>query len=194
MIPRDYQQAAVAAVYDHLWTQDVNPWVLIPTAGGKTPVMAMICKDATTRWNGRVLVLADVKELLEQTADKLTRVCPRTSFRHLLRRPEASGPTRTGRRRRRLVGLPAERAPIRAAKVTCASPRSPERGWHDPCAVGRWLPVVGISRSERQLRSRRGSATAPCPPNRDCAARGDVVSRDHGRPGADQPRPLPAAP
>lgn len=108
--------------------------------------------------------------------------------------PEASGPTRTGRRRRRLVGLPAERAPIRAAKVTCASPRSPERGWHDPCAVGRWLPVVGISRSERQLRSRRGSATAPCPPNRDCAARGDVVSRDHGRPGADQPRPLPAAP
>jgi DNA repair protein RadD len=80
MILRDYQQAAVAAVYDHLRRRDDNPCVVIPTAGGKTPVMATICRDAVTRWNGRVLVLAHVKELLEQTADKLRHVCPEVPF------------------------------------------------------------------------------------------------------------------
>ncbi len=80
MILREYQQAAVAAVYDHLRTRDDNPCVVIPTAGGKTPVMATICKDAVTRWNGRVLVLAHVKELLEQTADKLNTICPEVRF------------------------------------------------------------------------------------------------------------------
>src|SRR5262249_53491459 len=33
-----------------------------------------------SRWNGRVLVLAHVKELLEQTADKLRLVCPEVCF------------------------------------------------------------------------------------------------------------------
>lgn len=77
---RPYQEAAKAAVYDHLRTRDDNPCVVIPTAGGKTPLMASICKDAVGLWNGRVLILAHVKELLEQTADKLTHVCPEVSF------------------------------------------------------------------------------------------------------------------
>jgi len=80
MILRDYQHAAVAAVYDHLRTRDDNPCVVIPTAGGKTPVIATICKDAVERWSGRVLVLAHVKELLEQTANKLRAVCPEVPF------------------------------------------------------------------------------------------------------------------
>jgi len=80
MILRDYQYAAVEAVYDHLRTRDDNPCVVIPTAGGKTPVIATICKDAVGRWGGRVLVLAHVKELLEQAADKLRAVCPEVPF------------------------------------------------------------------------------------------------------------------
>ncbi len=80
MILRDYQHAAVEAVYDHLRTRDDNPCVVIPTAGGKTPVIATICKDAVGRWSGRVLVLAHVKELLEQAADKLRTVCPEVPF------------------------------------------------------------------------------------------------------------------
>lgn len=80
MILRDYQHAAVEAVYDHLRARDDNPCVVIPTAGGKTPVIATICKDAVGRWGGRVLVLAHVKELLEQTADKLRAVCPEVPF------------------------------------------------------------------------------------------------------------------
>jgi DNA repair protein RadD len=73
---RDYQHEAVQAVYGHLRTRDDNPCVVLPTAAGKTPVMAQICKDAATLWDGRVLVLAHVKELLEQTARTLSEMAP----------------------------------------------------------------------------------------------------------------------
>ena len=71
---RPYQSAAVEAVYRHLRDHDDNPVVVIPTGGGKTPVMAAICDDAANKWSGRVLVLAHVKELLEQTAGTLQRM------------------------------------------------------------------------------------------------------------------------
>lgn len=77
---RPYQRECVDAVYDHLRTRDDNPCAVVPTAGGKTPIMATICKDAIGRWDGRVLILAHVKELLEQTADKLRAVCPEVDF------------------------------------------------------------------------------------------------------------------
>jgi DNA repair protein RadD len=77
---RPYQREAVEAVYAYLRTHDDNPVVVIPTAGGKTPIMATICKDAVGRWNGRELILAHVKELLEQAADKLRQVCPEVRF------------------------------------------------------------------------------------------------------------------
>jgi DNA repair protein RadD len=73
---RPYQTEAVAAVYDHLRRRDDHPCVVIPTAGGKTPVMATICRDAVQQWDGRVLILAHVKELLEQAADKLHAMAP----------------------------------------------------------------------------------------------------------------------
>lgn len=38
--------------------------------------LSAICKDTVTRWDGRVLILAHVKELLEQTTDKLRDICP----------------------------------------------------------------------------------------------------------------------
>ncbi|MCX5683387.1 MAG: DEAD/DEAH box helicase family protein, partial [Planctomycetota bacterium] len=68
---RPYQDATVAAVYGFLRCRDDNPCVVIPTAGGKTPVMATMCRDAVEKWNGRVLILAHVKELLEQAVEKL---------------------------------------------------------------------------------------------------------------------------
>ena len=73
---RPYQQQAVEAVYEFLRTRDDNPCVVIPTAGGKTPVMATICRDAVQHWSGRVLILAHVRELLEQAAEKLHLVAP----------------------------------------------------------------------------------------------------------------------
>src|SRR6516165_5752626 len=80
LLLRPYQEAAKAAVYDYLRARDDNPCVVIPTAGGKTPVIASLCKDAVGLWGGRVLILAHVKELLEQTADKLLKVCPEIRF------------------------------------------------------------------------------------------------------------------
>ena len=77
---RPYQQESVASVYEHLRTRDDNPCVVIPTGGGKTPVMATICRDAVKNWQGRVLILAHVKELLEQSAEKLQQVCPEVKF------------------------------------------------------------------------------------------------------------------
>lgn len=73
---RPYQVEAVEAVYRHLREREDNPCVVIPTGGGKTPVIATICRDAVQGWNGRVLILAHVKELLEQARDKLDQVCP----------------------------------------------------------------------------------------------------------------------
>jgi len=73
---RPYQAEAIGAVYEHLRTRDDNPCVVIPTAGGKTPVMATICRDAVQKWDGRVLILAHVKELLEQAVDKLHAMAP----------------------------------------------------------------------------------------------------------------------
>ncbi|RMF99701.1 MAG: hypothetical protein D6741_08075, partial [Planctomycetota bacterium] len=73
---RAYQQAAVDAVYAHLRSREDNPAVVLPTAAGKTFVIARMVTDAVSRWNGRVLVLAHVMELLEQNAEKIRRLCP----------------------------------------------------------------------------------------------------------------------
>jgi DNA repair protein RadD len=77
---RPYQRQCVDAVYQHLRSRDDNPCAVVPTGGGKSPIMATICKDAVEQWDGRVLILAHVKELLEQTADKLRAVCPEVEF------------------------------------------------------------------------------------------------------------------
>lgn len=68
---RDYQQEAVNACYNHLRTRTDNPCIVIPTGGGKTPVLAQICLDATLEWSGRVAVVSHVKELLEQSVRHL---------------------------------------------------------------------------------------------------------------------------
>lgn len=73
---RPYQQEAVTAVYNHLRTRDDNPCVVLPTGTGKSLVIARIVQDAVN-WKGRVLILAHVKELLEQNADKIRKLCPK---------------------------------------------------------------------------------------------------------------------
>lgn len=73
---RDYQQQAIDSVYEYLRGHEDNPCIVIPTGGGKTPVIAQICKDAVDLWGGRVLIIAHVKELLEQTMEKLDLIAP----------------------------------------------------------------------------------------------------------------------
>ncbi|MBX3363998.1 MAG: DEAD/DEAH box helicase family protein [Phycisphaeraceae bacterium] len=73
---RPYQREAVDAVWKHISTSDTNPAIVLPTGSGKTHVIAELCRDAVQRWNGRVAVLAHVKELLEQAAGKLRAAAP----------------------------------------------------------------------------------------------------------------------
>ena len=73
---RPYQNEAKAALYDFLRTKDSNPCVVIPTAGGKSLCIASVVADAVNVWHGRVLILAHVKELVEQNAKEIQNLCP----------------------------------------------------------------------------------------------------------------------
>ena len=73
---RTYQQEAVDSVYRHMRARRDNPCVVLPTGAGKSILMATICKDAALKWRGRALILAHVKELLEQTAGTLRKIAP----------------------------------------------------------------------------------------------------------------------
>jgi DNA repair protein RadD len=73
---RPYQEETVQAVYRYLREHDDNPCAVLPTAAGKSVVLARIANDAATLWDGRVLILAHVQELLEQNADKIAKLAP----------------------------------------------------------------------------------------------------------------------
>jgi DNA repair protein RadD len=74
---RPYQRAACDSVHqffiDH--GADVNPCVVIPTGGGKTPVMAMLCAELIAN-GARVLIMAHVQELVQQTYNRLVSTMP----------------------------------------------------------------------------------------------------------------------
>jgi len=73
---RPYQQAAVEAAYRYLRTRNGNPCIVLPTGTGKSYVIAKMVSDAVQQWGGRVLVLAHVKELLEQNHEKIMDHAP----------------------------------------------------------------------------------------------------------------------
>ncbi len=69
---RYYHQEAVQSAYDYMSSKPgKNPCVVLPTGAGKTLCIAKFCTDVIG-WGGRVLVLAHVKELLEQSAKKIS--------------------------------------------------------------------------------------------------------------------------
>ena len=73
---RDYQSDAKNALYDYLRKKNGNPCVVIPTAGGKSICIASVAADAVNLWHGRVLILAHVKELVDQNSKELKGLCP----------------------------------------------------------------------------------------------------------------------
>jgi len=68
---RAYQKQAVDACYKYLKEKDGNSCIVLPTGSGKSVVLAQICNDAVSLWDGRVLVLTHVQELIEQNAGKI---------------------------------------------------------------------------------------------------------------------------
>lgn len=77
MQPRPYQAEAIDALDQHIRTKDNNPCVVLPTAAGKSPVMAWAIQRWKTEYPPlRVIVLAHVKELVEQNAAKMAAIWP----------------------------------------------------------------------------------------------------------------------
>lgn len=72
---RGYQSAAVGAVWNYLRERSGNPCVSIPTGGGKSPVIAQLCKDAIA-WRGRVSIVTHRKELIEQNFRHIETLMP----------------------------------------------------------------------------------------------------------------------
>jgi len=76
MEARWYQSEAVDSVWNHLCNKPGNPAIVLPTGAGKSLCIAMICRDAIEKFNGRVIVLAHRKELLIQNAGKVKALLP----------------------------------------------------------------------------------------------------------------------
>lgn len=73
--PRQYQIDAFNAVKTFLEYREGNPCVVLPTGAGKTILIVLLCQWVAS-WGGRVLILAHVRELLQQAADKLNAMAP----------------------------------------------------------------------------------------------------------------------
>ena len=77
MTPRPYQSAALDALDAHLNTSATNPCVVLPTGAGKSPVIAWAIQRYKIAYPSfRCIVLAHVKELVAQNADKLKTIWP----------------------------------------------------------------------------------------------------------------------
>jgi DNA repair protein RadD len=80
VILRPYQTAAVQATWDYMSCADGNPAIVIPTAGGKSLVIAETARQAVQQWDARVGIVAGVKELVTQNAAKLPTIWPEADY------------------------------------------------------------------------------------------------------------------
>lgn len=77
IIPRDYQRRVVDSLYAYFEHRTGNPIVIAPTGSGKSVIPAIFCQEVLARWpNQRFMVLAHVKELLQQNYEKIVTVWP----------------------------------------------------------------------------------------------------------------------
>jgi DNA repair protein RadD len=74
---RPYQRAAIEALYDYFAASSGNPLVVIPTAGGKSVVIAGFIREAIAAYaETRVLVLTHQRELISQNFMAMLRAWP----------------------------------------------------------------------------------------------------------------------
>jgi len=69
---RPYQQAAIDAIYGYFAERTGHPLIVIPTAGGKSLVMAAFIEGVLRAWpDQRILVVTHVRELITQNHAEL---------------------------------------------------------------------------------------------------------------------------
>lgn len=74
---RPYQQAAIAAIYDYYGEKSGNCCVVIPTAGGKSLVMAAFIEGVLKAWpDQRILIVTHVRELIAQNHAEMIGLWP----------------------------------------------------------------------------------------------------------------------
>jgi DNA repair protein RadD len=74
---RPYQQAAIAAIYGYFQNHKGNPLVVIPTAGGKSLVMAAFIEGVLKAWpDQRILIVTHVRELIAQNHAEMIGLWP----------------------------------------------------------------------------------------------------------------------
>ena len=75
MIPRQYQLDAFNAVKVFMEYREGNPLVVMPTASGKSIIVAMLCEWLAS-FDLRVMVVTHSMELIEQNAQKISTLAP----------------------------------------------------------------------------------------------------------------------
>lgn len=77
LIPRDYQRRAIDSLYEYFQHRTGNPLIIAPTGSGKSVLPAIFFQEVLARWpSQRFMVLAHVRELLEQNHEKIVTVWP----------------------------------------------------------------------------------------------------------------------
>jgi DNA repair protein RadD len=74
---RPYQNAAISSIYSYFKTNKGNPLVVIPTAGGKSLVMASFIEGVLKAWpDQRMLIVTHVRELIAQNHAEMIGLWP----------------------------------------------------------------------------------------------------------------------
>ena len=74
---RPYQQAAIAAIYEYYHQKSGNCCIVIPTAGGKSLVMAAFIEGVLKSWpDQRILIVTHVRELIAQNHAEMLGLWP----------------------------------------------------------------------------------------------------------------------
>ena len=74
---RPYQNAAISSIYGYFQNNNGNPLVVIPTAGGKSLVMAAFIEGVLKVWpDQRILIVTHVRELIAQNHAEMIGLWP----------------------------------------------------------------------------------------------------------------------
>ena len=77
LILRPYQQAAIGTIYAYFVDHKGNPLIVIPTAGGKSLVMAAFIEGVLKAWpDQRILIVTHVRELIAQNHAEMVGLWP----------------------------------------------------------------------------------------------------------------------